>query len=85
VPSARKTPLTLNEALSLPELHLPSCGMIVPYVDAKYSTLWTMGLLFQAFVFLTSSKHTNPHTGWQEPQSDQKTCLHVAKKINSIW
>jgi hypothetical protein len=69
---------------SLPELHLPSCGRIFPYVDAKYSTLGTRGLLFQAFVFLTSSKHTNPH--WLvEPQSDQKNWLHVAKEINSLW
>jgi hypothetical protein len=39
VPSARETTLTLDEAIFLPELHLPSCGRIFPYVDAKYSTL----------------------------------------------
>jgi hypothetical protein len=55
VPSARKIPLTLGEAISLPELHLPSCGRIIPYVDAKYSTLETRELCFQASVFLTSS------------------------------
>jgi hypothetical protein len=74
----------LEEAISLPELHLPLSGMIFPYVDAKHSTLGTRGLLFQAFVFLTLSKHTNTHTGWQEPQSDQKNSLHVAKEINSL-
>jgi hypothetical protein len=30
--SARKTPSTLDEAISLPELHLPSCGRIFPQV-----------------------------------------------------
>jgi hypothetical protein len=59
--------------------------MIFPYVDANYGTLGSRGLLFWAFVFLTSSKHRNPHTGWQEPQSDQKSSLHVAKEINSLW
>jgi hypothetical protein len=54
-------------------------------VDPKYSTLGTRRLLFQAFVFLTSSKHTNPHTGWQEPQSDHMNSLHVDKEINSLW
>jgi hypothetical protein len=58
VPSFRKTQLTFDEAISLPELHLPSCGMIIPYVDAKYITLGSRGLLFQGFLFLTSSKHT---------------------------
>jgi hypothetical protein len=32
VPLARKTPFTLDEAIFLPELHLPSCGRIFPYV-----------------------------------------------------
>jgi hypothetical protein len=85
VPSTRKTALTLDEAISLPELHFPSWGRIFNYVDAKYSTLGTRGLLFQAFVFLTSSKHKNPHTGWQEPQSDQKNSLYVNKEISSLW
>jgi hypothetical protein len=48
VPSAKKNPLTFDEAISLPELYLPSCGSIFPYVDAKYSTLGPRELLFQA-------------------------------------
>jgi hypothetical protein len=32
VKSARKTPFTLDKAISLPELHLPSCGSIFSYV-----------------------------------------------------
>jgi hypothetical protein len=81
VPSARKTPLTLEEAISLPEQHLPSCRMIFPYVNAKYSTMSNRGLLFQAFVLLTSSKHTNPHTGWQKPQSDCKEFTSCQQKL----
>jgi hypothetical protein len=54
-------------------------------VDAKYSTLDTGGLSFQASVYLTSSKHWNPYTGWQDSQSDHMNSLHVVKKINSLW
>jgi hypothetical protein len=42
-------------------------------------------LCFQASMFLTSSKHANPHTGWQEPQSDHKNSLHIDQEINSLW
>jgi hypothetical protein len=51
--------------------------------DAKYSTLGTKGLCFQASVFLTSSKHKNAHAGCQEPLCDHKNSLHVHKEINS--
>jgi hypothetical protein len=37
-------------------------------------------LCFQVYVFLTSSKHKNSHTGWQVPQSDYNNSLHVDKK-----
>jgi hypothetical protein len=57
----------------------------VPLCDAKYSTLGTRGLCFQASVFLTPSRHTNKHTGYQEPQTDCKNSLHIDKKINSLW
>jgi hypothetical protein len=53
----------------------------IPLCEEKYSTLTTRGLCFQASVFLTSSKHANAHTGWQEPQSDHKNSLHVDKEI----
>jgi hypothetical protein len=39
----RKTPLTLDEAISLSELHLPSCGRVFSYVDAKFNTVGTRG------------------------------------------
>jgi hypothetical protein len=43
VPSVRKTPLTLDEATSISEQHLPSCGRVFPYVDPKYTTLGKRG------------------------------------------
>jgi hypothetical protein len=59
--------------------------MMLPYLDAKYSTLGTSGFCFQASVFLNSSKHANPQTGWQGAQSDLMNSLHVDKEIKSLW
>jgi hypothetical protein len=52
--------------------------------DAKYSTLGTRGLCFQAYVFLTSSKHADTHHGWQEPHSDLENSIHFDKEIYSL-
>jgi hypothetical protein len=41
IKSARKTPLNLDEATSLSELHLPSRGRVFPYLDAKCPTVGT--------------------------------------------
>jgi hypothetical protein len=41
VKSSRKTPLTLDEAKFLSELHLPSCGRVWPHVDTKCHTVRT--------------------------------------------
>jgi hypothetical protein len=59
VPLARKTLLTLDEAISLPELHLSSCGKLFHYVDAKYSTLVTRDYYYR---LLCSSLHQNTQT-----------------------
>jgi hypothetical protein len=39
-------------------------------------------LLFQHSVFLTSSKHRNAHSGWQECETDHRNSLNVDKEIN---
>jgi hypothetical protein len=52
----------------------PIIRCLFPCVDAKYSTLETRGLNFQASVFLTSSKQSSSLRRWQEHQSDQ--CIH---------
>jgi hypothetical protein len=59
VPSVRITPLTLEKSISLPELHLPSCGMIFPYVRSKYSTLGTRNCYSR---LLCSLLHQNTQT-----------------------
>jgi hypothetical protein len=43
------------------------------------------GLLFQASVFLISTKQANAHTGFQEPQSAHMNSLLVNKEITSLW
>jgi hypothetical protein len=58
-----------------------------------YSLMWMQnithsepgGCYFQDFVFLTSSKHANPHTVWQETKCDHMIPLHVNKEFNSLW
>jgi hypothetical protein len=37
--------------------------------------------LFQASVFLTSTKHANTQTGWEEPHSDHMNSLMSTKKL----
>jgi hypothetical protein len=51
-------------------------------VDTKCTTLGTRGLLFQASLFLTSSKHAKTHSGWQEPETDHRNSLNVDKLIH---
>jgi hypothetical protein len=84
VKSARKTPLTWMRPL-------PSQYYISHHVWG-YSLVWTQnvtqwepGLLFHASEFLTSTKHTNAHTGRQKPQGDHMNSLPVDKEITSLW
>jgi hypothetical protein len=62
VPSAKKTPLTINEATSLSELHLPSWG--------GYSLMWTQniphwekGVVMPVF-FVSNINKPCKHTLW---------------------
>jgi hypothetical protein len=82
-PSARKTPFTLDEAISLSEQHLPSPESI-PLCGCKCTTLGTRMLLFQTSVFLTSSKQGNTQTGWQGRETDHKNSLNEDKEIHSL-
>jgi hypothetical protein len=57
--SARNTHLAMQEEIFLAELHLPSCGMIFPYVNGKYNTLGTSGCYSR---LSCSSFHQNTQT-----------------------
>jgi hypothetical protein len=57
----------------------------IPLCGCKIEHTWNKGSGFQASLFLTSSKHTSQHTGWQETQSDHLNSIHVDKEINSLW
>jgi hypothetical protein len=60
--SARKTPFTLDEAISLPELHLPSCGSIFPYMMQSIAH-WGPGVMFPGFCVPNFIK-THNRTHW---------------------
>jgi hypothetical protein len=57
----------------------------IPLCGCKIQHIANMGVVFPGFCVLSSSKHANPHTGWQVPQSDHVNSLHVDKEINSLW
>jgi hypothetical protein len=82
LPSPRKTPFTLNEAISLSEQHFHHLSLF-RYVE-NGTTLGITMLLFQASLFLTSSKDRYTHSGWQECESDHRNSLNVDKQINQF-
>ena len=81
LPSARKTPFTLDEATALSEQHLTSPELI-PLCGRNDTTLGIRMLLFQASLFVTSSKDRNAHGGWQERESDYRNSLNAYNAIS---
>jgi hypothetical protein len=80
------SPLQLNQPGKFP---LRTTSTIIwegiPLFGCKMLHSGNEGLLFQASVFLISTKYANAHTAWQEPQSDHMNSLPVDKDITSLW
>jgi hypothetical protein len=83
LPTARKTPFTLDEATSLSEQHLPLPEVIALCGRKVYHTGY-QDVVIQASLFLTISKQGNAHTGWKERGTDHSNSLNVDKEINSL-
>jgi hypothetical protein len=84
--SARKTPLTLDEATSFSELHLPSCGRRFLYVDPKCHTVRTGGC-FPAFcvpIFNRTWKRTYWLAGARRWPLELTSSRH-SNYFNLIW
>jgi hypothetical protein len=79
---SQETPFILDEATSLSE-HLLS-PEVIPLCGCKEYHTGNHDVVTQVSLFLTSSKHGNVCTGWQEHETDHRNSLNEDKEINSL-